>query len=457
MYKTKNKICFLIVLMAALSFTACKKWIDAPAPMQVNQSTLFSNEQGFTDALNAVYLQMGSQNLYGRDLSFGLLSVMGRSYDTTISSAANRLYYQGIQYNFQDTAVKTVTTAMWNEMYYSIGNINNLLANIDTKKNVFTGNNYALTKAEALGLRAFLHFELARLFVPSPAAAGLTAPAIPYVTKLIPYATPAITTGAFLDSCIADLLVAKTLFNNAEAATTSRFNSSAVKGLVARIYLYKGDLANAKTYAEELINSNPLPAKSNADLLYMKEQLFSLYSYSNNSAQYYKSVFNTSIPLGLTIANQNALFITGSGNTNDYRKLFIDPATLAVFGGNQISPRKFYSHNTHPNTIPNVIPMLRMTEMYYIATECAIENNDLTKATALLDTVREHRNVPKYVLTALPVDSLKAELAKEYRKEFLGEAQVYYYFKRKNLPFASLPFTKVPVVANASYVFVKPE
>jgi hypothetical protein len=457
MYKTKNKICFLIVLMAALSFTACKKWIDAPAPMQVDQDKLFSNEQGFTDALNAVYLQMGSRNLYGRDLSFGLLSVMGRSYDTTITPAIGNLYYQGIQYNFQDAAVKEVTTAMWNELYFSIGNLNNLLANIDTKKNVFAGDNYALTKAEALGLRAFLHFELARLFVPSPAAAGLTAPAIPYVTKLVPYATAPVTTGAFIDSCIADLFAAKSLFNNAEAATTSRFNSYAVKGLLARIYLYKGDLANAKTYADELINSNRFPlAINNTDLLYLKEQLFSLYSYGGNSTTYYKSVLNTTPALGFTTRNQTALFVTGSGSINDWRKLFVDPANNALFG-NVISPRKFYALSNHPNTLPNVIPMLRLTEMYYIATECAIANNDLTKATALLDTVRVHRNVPKYVLAALPVDSLNAELGREYQKEFLGEAQAYYYFKRKNIPFASLPFTRVPVVANASYVFVKPE
>lgn len=457
MYKTTNKVKFLIVLIAAVSFTACKKWIDAPAPMQVNQSALFSNEQGFTEALNAVYLQMGSRNLYGRDLSFGLVSVMGRSYDTTITSAIGNLYYQGIQYNFNDAAVKEVTTAMWNEMYYSIGNLNNLLSNIDAKETLFTGNNYSLTKAEALGLRAFLHFELLRLFVPSPAAAGLTANAIPYVTKLSPYATASTTTGAFLDSCITDLLAAKTLFNNAEAATTSRFNSYAVKGLLARIYLYKGDLANAKTYAQDLISSNRFPlAVNSTDLLYMKEHLFSLYSYSNNSLVYYKSVLNTTPALGFTTRNQTALFVTGSGTTNDWRKLFNDPATLATFG-NTISPRKFYTTTTNPNTIPNVIPMLRMTEMYYIATECAIANNDLVTATALLDTVRVHRNVPKYVLTALPVDSLNAELAREYQKEFLGEAQAYYFFKRKNTAFASLPFTKVPVVANASYVFVKPE
>jgi len=82
---------------------------------------------------------------------------------------------------------------------------------------------------------------------------------------------------------------------------------------------------------------------------------------------------------------------------------------------------------------------------------------DSLTATTLLDTVRVHRNLVKYTLTALKTDSLAIEIRKEYQKEFLGEGQMFYFYKRKNLPFASLPFTKVPVVADASYVFIKPE
>ena len=101
--------------------------------------------------------------------------------------------------------------------------------------------------------------------------------------------------------------------------------------------------------------------------------------------------------------------------------------------------------------------MIRTSEMYYIAAESASALQDSLSATNWLDTVRVHRNLVKYVQTALKRDSINVELAKEYQKEFLGEGQVFYYYKRKNLPFSSLPYTKVPVVSNASYVFVKPE
>jgi len=339
---------------------------------------------------------------------------------------------------------------MWDSLYLCIANLNNLLVNAETKKNVFTGNNYNTIKGEALGLRAFLHFDLVRMFAVSPAAAGLNLPAIPYVTRVSPYAAPVLTTGAIIDSCIADLKTAEALLSQTDM-TTSRFTHWAVKGLLARIYLYKGDLPNAQTYALAVINSNKFPlVTTNSDLMFAKEHLFSLFSSFNISLQYYKSVLNTNPPLGFTGLGQTALYVNNGGATSDWRRAFVDPAT-GVALGNTISPRKYYANNA------NVLPMIRVSEMYYIAAECATAALDSLKATDLLDSIRVHRNIPKYTLAALRPDSLNIEIRKEYQKEFLGEGQMFYFYKRKNLPFASLPFTKVPVVANASYVFIKPE
>jgi hypothetical protein len=282
----------------------------------------------------------------------------------------------------------------------------------------------------------------------------LNVPAIPYVTKVSPYAAPVLTTGAILDSCIADLKTAESLLSQTDM-TTSRITYWGVKGLLARIYLYKGDLPNAQIYALSVINSNkfPLITVINSDWMITKEHVFSLFSSLNASAQNYKTVLNTNPPLGFSALNQTALYVTGGGATSDFRRAFLDPAT-ALTSGNTIMPRKTYSTNTN---LANVLPMIRVTEMYYIAAECATAALDSLKATDLLDSVRVHRGLTKYTLPALKTDSLNVEIRKEYQKEFLSEGQMFYFYKRKNLPFASLPFTKVPVVANASYVFIKPE
>ena len=459
MFKKGFTFYFLVAAVIMLSLAGCKKWLDTDAPLQVDQNTVYSNEQGFRDVLNGVYLQMGSRSLYGRDLTFGLLSVLGRSYDTTITPAIGNLYYEGARYNFQDQSVRATFKNVWDSLYQCVGNLNDLLANIDSKQNLFTGNNFNTIKGEALALRAYIHFDLLRMFAPSPAAAGTNVSAIPYVTILSPHATQVSTTGAVLDQCLADLQKSLSLLSNTDLAT-SKMTYWGVKGLLARLYLYKGDLTNAQANALEVINSNKFPLFDNSsfnaanDLMFPKEHLFSLYSYSTISNGYYKTVLNTNPPLGFSVLNQTALFVTGSGATVDRRRAFVDPATGGVnisIANANFSPRKFYGAYT------NALPMIRMTEMYYIAAECATANLDSLSATNWLDTVRVHRNLVKYTLPALKRDSLTVEIAKEYQKEFMGEGQVFYYYKRKNLPFSTLPYTKVPVIPNASYVFIKPE
>src|SRR6188768_3909488 len=318
MYNRGFKIYFLAAALIIVSLTGCKKWLDTDPPLQVGENTVLSTEQGFSEALNGVYLQMGGKSVYGRDMTFGLMSVLGRSYDTTISPAIANLYYQGARYNFQDPELKTTFKNIWESSYTGIANLNNILDNAESRQDVFTGNNYNTTKGEALALRAFLHFDLLRMFTPSPAAAGLNAPAIPYVSKISPYAVPASTTGAFLDLCIADLKTAESLLSQTDI-TISRLNYWGVKGLLARIYLYKGDLANAQTYALSVINSNKFPmvtGTTTTDWMFNKEHLFSLYSSQNISGEYYRSVLNTNPPLGFTALNQTALFVTGGGATS---------------------------------------------------------------------------------------------------------------------------------------------
>jgi hypothetical protein len=162
-------------------------------------------------------------------------------------------------------------------------------------------------------------------------------------------------------------------------------------------------------------------------------------------------VFNTNPPLGFTPQNQTVLFVNGGGGTLDYRKQFVDPTTQSTLTGTIVEPRKCIQ------TASNNLPLVRMSEMYYIAAECATALQDSLTATNLMDSVRVHRGLVKYTQTALKRDSLTVEIGREYQKEFISEGQVFYYYKRRNLPFSTLPFTKVPPVAGASYVFIKPE
>jgi hypothetical protein len=53
----------------------------------------------------------------------------------------------------------------------------------------------------------------------------------------------------------------------------------------------------------------------------------------------------------------------------------------------------------------------------------------------LLNAVRSHRKLTDYPLSSsLTAVEIQDEIYKEYRKEFLGEGQLFFYYKRLNLP-----------------------
>ena len=80
----------------------------------------------------------------------------------------------------------------------------------------------------------------------------------------------------------------------------------------------------------------------------------------------------------------------------------------------------------------NRVPLLRMTEPFYIAAEC-LKDSDPERAIELLNEVRANRNLSTNPLPeTLTAEQINEEIYKEYRKEFLGEGQLFFYYKRLN-------------------------
>ena len=68
-------------------------------------------------------------------------------------------------------------------------------------------------------------------------------------------------------------------------------------------------------------------------------------------------------------------------------------------------------------------PLIRKTEMYYIIAECEA---DKTEQLRVLNIVRFNRGLIDLASTV----TVNTELQKEYQKEFFGEGQLFYYYKR---------------------------
>ena len=167
---------FIIISLFSIS---CDDWLDVKPKTQVESSELLKDEAGYKDALWGVYTLMVQKSMYGLNMTVSL-DAMAKIYSRVGTSATQ---YPLSTYSYTSTKAKSLINDVWQKTYTTIANVNNIIGNIrEADPAMFSRDNYNVIYGEALGLRAFLHFDLLRLFAPAyaddPEAQG-----IPYVDR----------------------------------------------------------------------------------------------------------------------------------------------------------------------------------------------------------------------------------------------------------------------------------
>jgi hypothetical protein len=278
-----------------------------------------------------------------------------------------------------------------------------------------------------------------------------------------------------LDSCIRDLHEAKGLlavtdtsalvnagYDLYSAYTQNHINYWTVEALLARAYLYKGNMDSASYYATAVIGSNKFPIISSnvaaatnllRDRLFYQEVLFSVYSKNLKSYNGLFEIASPAQPLKMTKATKTALYTTGSGNASDYRY-------TSWFDNNQSGinvPSKFYQNDSLPYQLQGNVPVVRISEMYYIAAEAANSKGDINTGVDMLNKVRQGRGLSALNASGISsTDSVSTEIMREYQKEFLQEGQTFFYYKRLNKDLTKVTTTTAVIPANV-YVFPLPD
>ena len=459
------KIYFLLVAVAG--FSSCKKWLDVKPKTQIESGDHFKTEQGFQDALTGVYLNMAKPAVYGKELSYGLVDVLGKNYTQFYYSED---YLNDSRYNYAFRSTKARIDAIWKESYFSIANVNNLIANLETAdRNLFEGTNYNVIKGEAYALRAFNHFDLLRLFAPAPSVAGGNVKAIPYRSSFENGNVQVGTVAEFIAKLIADLELASSLLKDSDpiASTTNapaggylrdrtfKLNYYAVRALMARIYLYQGDKDKALACAKEVIESQKFPATSVSQIvagnkIMSTEVIFSLYK--NTLAADYNFSFSgvpTSTGMYLSSSEWSDVYELSNGGSSDYRYLY---QTEIVNYSRYTTKFRPAANGTSGTAWENRLPLMRVSEMYDIAAECLAET-DPGSAVGYLNAIRATRNLPG-LPNGLTTAIIQNEVFKEYRKDFITEGQLFFYYKRLNK--AQIAFSQIPGDAKV-YVLPLPD
>jgi hypothetical protein len=472
----KNIIWFAVVV---LTMSSCKKWLDVTPQTKVSAEDLFKTPEGFEEALTGVYSTCSNMNLYGMELTVGLPEILAQNY---MLDPQDFLHYrQAAVYNYNDRYYTAKKDTVWSGLYNAVANCNLLLKNIDEHGDVLTADRRQLIKGEALGLRAFLHFDLLRLFAPS-FKSNPGAQLIPYVTEFSNKSTPLSTVAEVLTKAAADLQQAKELMRPVDPIVTDgytvgyntddpsteelssvlflqnrrhRMNYYAVCGELARVNLYMDKKSEALSNAVEVIKSNKFPFTSSSDFIQSdpqmkdrimyKELLFAWYV--PNMKDTLGARFGT-LTKGLYIEKNACEYMyeaSGAGGFDQRLKQWFN------LHGAEYEILK-YKRDIEKNRHYLVLPALRLSEMYYIASECSWDN-DPQIALGYLNTVRASRGIVT-VVSAANKDDLIAELVNDARKELYAEGQIFYMYKRLNRAITGLlGYSSIPP---SDKVFVMP-
>ncbi len=463
-----KKYKYLFGLACVVLFTtSCHKFFDVQPEDQYTEEQVFGNENAIQQFMNGLYFNMASANLYGASLSTTTVELMAQRYNVTAANITG--YPQLQQYTYTNATVMSIFDRIWTSAYANITKANLLMKGVEKAvgQNVISQSHADILHGEALAIRAMLHFDMLRLFGPVYATnAGDSS--IPYYSQADGNTRPILPAKQIIDSVVADLTAAKQLLAQDPVISNGivmnndfyngyrnlRFNYYAVSALQARVMLYGNNPTDAKQAALQALEGEKwfpwLPTDSinnNArpDRIFSTEMMFGIYDpamYTNYTTYFAPelSVDNilTSFPARLTA--------TFEGNENDYRY----PSTWIVAGSDNI--RKFFKYADPTDKTKSWrfnLPLIRKSEMYYILAE-----TDATVARSRMDSVRRHRNLDPMSATAV----IATEIQKEYQKEFFGEGQLFFYYKRTNKPTIPSAVSGTATIAmNATkYVVPKP-
>lgn len=462
----------IFALLTCAGLTSCTNWFDVLPRDATYEEDLYAKEIGFQKQITGLYLGMGKSSLYGGSATFGMVDLVSGMYN--LQKTKNNTYKYALQYNYEYSGTKGSMTSIWNDAYNVIANADELLRNAGIQQNVSPEDTKGLTPSgafnseqtrnilvgEALAVRAYIHFDLLRMFGKSPVV-DANKPAIPYVTTLKKEITPQSTVTEVGKKVETDLLQAEALLRESDPIVKGnpiisdsyydygdRFfhmNYYAVCGLLARVYQYMGDEAEAGKWAQKVIDSQicswtDLASLNKGDYVGVKELVFNLFvrDMKDRITPYFRvgDDGNTDNLLPVGSSYYDAIFPNGKDRRMKSLMQYTDQnGNLTYLSQKYVVTTESSSDSLSLN---HRIPMVRLSEMYYILCESYLAEDKLDEAKNALNTVRKARGLSASDFDDDPGKDEKAEiqdeLINEYKREFIGEGQLFFFIKRKNRP-----------------------
>lgn len=468
---------YIIISFLLLTLWSCQDFLEVDKKGTMSEKEMFQDVDGFNDALSGIYASLGTRTLYGENMSNGLVDYFAQYFTGRQSSYGKLLVKVASNLEYDDVEVKSTIENTWQEAYFVIAATNNFLKQIDeTSISNFTEKDKF--KAEALSVRAFLHFDLFRLF-------GGFYPedkdkiSIPYSTDFSKIAPSFYTNKEIVERVLADLDNAENLFAKSEIKADEYeeiyFDIEAVWALKARVYNYIKDYGNARKYAENVLNSKKFKmsngqnynlvnhgylAKSSTSGKDFNECILGVFSASIR--EYLTKKFSVGRVTSSSVfvrPDYEEVFNSGveSASLSDVR--FNDGIEVARTGVHLVKFSQFNEEEKDEALRKGRISglnLIRLPEMYYILANAYYEK-DKSKSVDYLNVIMRSRGLLGLAEKEISSRSeFNKVLLSEIQKEYWGEGQLFFAHKSLRVDILS-PEKKIFHANKQNFVIPIPE
>jgi len=454
------KYIVFFALIITITFSSCKKFLEESPKGQVDITNYYKTESDAISAVNSIYAYLNSTS------TGSTAGVYHSTFWVTAGLASDEMqnnqlgtpYFDQLS-NFTYFSQNSALQEIWAMHYKTI-----TIANIAIQRIPSIEMNQALRGrlvAEAKFLRGLMYFNLVRMFGEIPLLVTEEDNA-----NLAPSRA---SVDAIYTQIITDLSDAAAVLplNYPAGNGRGRATKGAANGILAKVYLTRGDWQNASDYAKKVIDSNEYALWDDfADVFKLssrggKEAIFSVGFGDAGGAIIFWEVgqFNVRLlPTALSADGvQNAQgwqiptqFLYDSYDVDDRRRAvtFVTEA-----GGNTIRPyiQKYWDRVAEPtaNGSSNDFPVIRYADILLIYAEANNELNNSEVAHEYINKVRKRarfdgtnylNTVPDYA--GLSKDDFRNAILEERKLEFVAEGQRWFDLVRMNKLTTEVPKAK---------------
>ena len=426
-----------IAMTVVLLMVACDGQLDVEPRQTLASSSVLVNEENLTSVLFGAYA--GIKGTFGvgegGELLGGDANIMSEMLGSTdnVSWGGSFSTYREMA-DKELTVTNLVVAANWIRGYDVINSTNVVLANLD----LASEDNRDAIEGQARALRAMVYFELVRFWC-QPWGTGSESTDLGVPLVLTPTVTAAdadatanlgrSTVSLVYTQILDDLTIAKDLLSEELGTNGTNISTYTVSAILSRVYLQRGEYANAANEASRVIESglyslNPNPLGSFNNAANSAEEVFAIQQTSLSNAgtnnggatTFYARLFG----VGRGDIQVQQTFIDSFEPGDARGGLQDDLSTTATIGAvnemyyvgvggqnsGQIQCAKFGDPNLN-------IPVIRLAEMYLNRAEANFEQGTTVGASPLEDinTIRSRAGIGN--LTTVTQQDIRDERMKE--------------------------------------------